>query len=157
MSVKSSWGARRGRSHIVRPEVNDRPSQKNPPREKIINYTPQWERYAVSLPQKTDFPASQPMRNHRHPELGFSPMDFSFKMTPPNCLLLFKITFLAFICGLAYDFCCSLLVQNGNSLPFLSKPIFAGKITFIFRLDIIWWPIWGSKEDPPLASLGLVS
>lgn len=95
------------------------------------------------------------MRNRRHPELGFSPMDFHSKWPLPTAFFFSKSHSSPLFVGLAYDFCYSLLVQNCNSLPFLSKPIFAGKVTFIFRVDIIWWPMWGCKEDPPLASLGL--
>ena len=41
--------------------------------------------------------------------------------------------------GLAYGFCCSSLVLDCNSLLFLSKPIFAAKITgsFIFKVNRI--------------------
>lgn len=88
---------------------------------------------------------------------AFPQWTFRSKWPLPTVFFFSKLHSSPLFVGLAYDFCYSLLVQNCNTLPFLSKPIFAGKITFIFRVYIIWWPIWGSKEDPPLASLGLVS
>ena len=55
---------------------------------------------------------------------------------PPDFLpFLYKITSLSFV-GLAYGFCHCLLVLIYNSLLFLNKPIFAGKITVFIYLFI---------------------
>lgn len=74
------------------------------------------------------------MKNRHHPALLIYSMGLSFKTTPSNFLfLLQKITLLSFV-GLAYGFCHSLFVPQCNSLLFLNKPIFAAKITFIFKV-----------------------
>lgn len=49
----------------------------------------------------------------------------------PFSLYLYSPLFVGLACG----FCYNLLVPNCNSLLFPNKPVFAGKITFIFKVN----------------------
>ena len=72
--------------------------------------------------------ATQPMRNYQLPQLLLFSNRLLFKTTPSN-FLLHKIMYLPFVCWTCLGFCLRWLVPNCNSLLFLKKPTFAGKIT----------------------------
>lgn len=79
------------------------------------------------------------MRNCPLPELLLLSNELLFKATPPSSLLfLHKVILLFFLCGTCQWCCYGLLVPNFNSLLFLSKPIIAGKITFVFKINITY-------------------
>lgn len=87
------------------------------------------EMYIVP-PIRNPTPATQPMRNCHHSNFHVSPRDFPSKppyprQPPPHpqipSFFFIKSKFLSSFVGLAYEFCCNLLVWNCSSLLFQNK------------------------------------
>ena len=103
--------------------------------------------YLHVLPGETDSPATQPERNHGHPELTLFSSALSFEMTPPNFLLCpCKATYLSFNCGACLWFCTAWLSYIAIFYCFRINPLSAGKMTgcYSFEVNTVWWPVWGS-------------
>lgn len=80
---------------------------------------------------------TQLMTNYHHPEFLLFSNGLSFKTTPPNFfLLLDKITFPSFFfVKLAYGFAIAYTSSSAILCPSQTNPFFAGKITFIFKVN----------------------
>lgn len=89
---------------------------------------PNRERCTLYLPQEIHYPCNS--ANGKQ-----SPWALQFKTTPPDFLLFHKITFLSFV-GLAHGFPIACLSWTAVFF-FRNKPMFAGKVTFIFKVNIL--------------------
>lgn len=92
------------------------------------------------------------MKRHYTSYSWFTPINFFFFFFN-NCLpnaphFLYKRAFLSFALWTCLWFWCSLLVLDCNSLLFLNKPSFAGKITgsFILKVNRIYIPMSQSTQ-----------
>lgn len=79
--------------------------------------------------------ATQPRRNHHHPELALFSSGLSFKTTPPNFPFHHKSN-VSLLCWAHLQFASSLQVLNCNSLLFPGKPILGGKVTDSFSFKV---------------------
>lgn len=78
----------------------------------------------------------EPMRNSHHPELLLFSHGLYFKTACLNCLLLLHLViFPSFVYSACLWLCHSMNVLDCISLLFPNKPIFAGKITFLFKVN----------------------
>lgn len=113
--------------------VNYRPQQRNQ-KEIVIIHRPQQEEMYIVPPIRNPLPQQlSQWETVITPNFHVSPRDFPSKPPPPANLPLtpqipsfffIKLSFFSSFVGLAYEFCCSLLVWNCSSLLFQNKPIF---------------------------------